>query len=129
MLHFSVYRNWFSKLWRGLGSHSGFLCCSSAPTAVVTIPTAAVAEQLCFLSHPLPAKSNQFSYRSKATGRSFLPNSAEEISTFRCPIHFPSQVSVVERFETALNHIRQTPSTCSQCSACFRLVTGHSILQ
>lgn len=106
------------------------LWCSPAPPAAVTIPTAAVAEQwLCFLSHPFPAKSYQFIYRSTATGMNFLPNSAEEIFTFRCPTHFPSQVSMLESFETALNHIRQTPSTSSQCSAYFRLVSGHSILQ
>lgn len=31
MLHFSVYRDWFSELWTGLGGHSGSLWCSPAP--------------------------------------------------------------------------------------------------
>lgn len=30
-LHFSAYRNWFSQLWTGLGSHSGSLWSSPAP--------------------------------------------------------------------------------------------------
>lgn len=112
----------------GFGRRSG-PC--GAPPAAVTIPAAAGAEQeLCFLSHPLPAKSQLFIYVSTPTGRNFLPNSAEGIFTFRCPIPFPSQVSMLESFETALKDSRRTPSTSSsQCSAYFRLVSGHRILQ
>lgn len=85
----------------GFGRHSG-PC--GAPPAAVTIPTAAGAEhELCFLSHPLPAKSQLFTYVSTPTGWNFLPNSAEGIFTFRCPIPFPSQISVLESFETAEN--------------------------
>lgn len=98
------------------GKALGSLWCSPAPPAAVPTPAAAGAEQqLCFLSHPLPAESHQFIYRSTATGRNFLPNSAEEIFTFRCPIPFPSQVSMLGSFETALKHSRvQAPPHSAQ---------------
>lgn len=89
----------------GFGRHSG-PC--GAPPAAVTIPTAAGAEhELCFLSHLLPAKSQLFIYVSTPTGWNFLPNSAEGIFTFRCPIPFPSQISVLESFETVLKDSRK----------------------